>query len=210
MTINDTLQRASLRLSVLEFRGKREYGLCIRHKEEVMGWRVLSAVISVLTFGKVSLLKKFWTTIGNVVYVPKRVDQNGKVFRFGDLPYEDYCTLSHELAHVKHFYNLGFPSVKGGKAVGVLLMLLLYFFVFFPVGLAYARYRFEREAYMAGLLAAHVIGLEIPQRMELAIRYCSTSPTYLWMWPFPQSVRRWFVAEFASRCRNTVLVPTDV
>jgi len=202
-------QKVSVKLSLLEFRGKKEFGLCIKHKEDVLAWRILSAVILVLTFGYVNMLKKFWTTIGNVVYVPKRVDAKGRVFRYGDLPYTDYRTLSHEMVHVRQFYKWGFPGIKGGRAVGVVLVGLYYFFVFFPVGLAYGRYRLEREAYLGGLLAAKSIGLEIPPLMEKAIRYCSTSPEYLWMWPFPRSVRRWFEYQLEERSHSVLRPPPD-
>jgi hypothetical protein len=202
-------QKISVKLSFLELRGRRTHGLCVRHKEDVLGWKILSRVVWLLTLGKVSLIDQFWTTIGNVVYVPRRLDQNGKTLRFGALPFEDYRILSHELKHVEQFYLMGFPSIKGGRALGVLLMGLLYFFVFFPVGLAYARYRFEREAYMEGLVAARVIGLEIPPLMEQAIRYCSVSPWYLWMWPFPQQVRKWFESQFDARCHSALRESPD-
>jgi hypothetical protein len=189
-------QKMSVKLALLEFKGKRAFGLCIKHKQEVLAWRILASIVKVLTFGKVNLLERFWSTIGNVVYVPKRVDPKGKVLLFGDLPLEDYRVLSHELAHVELFYKLGFPSVKGGRAVGVALFTLIYVFLFFPVGLAYGRYRIERKAYLAGLIAAKRCGgytiIEQAELLRKAVRSCSTSPWYLWPWPFPQQVQRWF------------------
>jgi hypothetical protein len=189
-------QKISVKLALLEFKGKRAFGLCIKHKQEVLAWRVLARIVLVLTFGQVNLLEKFWSTIGNVVYVPKRVDPKGKVLLFGDLPFEDYRVLSHELVHVEDFYRFGFPSVKGGRAVGVALFILIYVFLFFPVGLAYGRYRLERKAYLAGLIAAKRCGgYDITAQAEFlrrAVRSCSTSPWYLWPWPFPQQVQRWF------------------
>lgn len=202
-------QKVSVKLSLLEFQSKRTYGLCIRHKEDVLGWRILAAIVRFLTVGKVNLLEKFWTTIGNVVYVPKRVDQNGKNLRFGDLPFADYPALRHELFHVAQFYKWGFPSFRGGRAIGVVLLGFCYFFVFFPVGLAYVRYRLEREAYLEGLLAARSIGLNILQRKEKAIQYCSVSPYYLWMWPFPRSVRRWFETQLDIRSHSALRPSQD-
>lgn len=197
-------QQVSVKLSLLELRGHREFQLCIKHKEDVTGWRILSAIVMLLTFGMVNLLEKFWVTFGNVVYVPRRVDQKGKVYRYGDLPYEDYVVLSHELKHVEQYARLGFTSFKGGRALGVVVFELLYIFLFFPIGLAYGRYRLEREAYLAGIIAARRIGYDEwasrhyskpPQpQLEKAIRACSTSPWYLWPWPFPKSVRQWFEA----------------
>jgi len=197
-------QQMHMKLALLELRARRELQLCIKHKDEVKGWRILAAIVMLLTFGKVNLLTRFWATIGNVVYVPLRLDEKGKVYRYGDLPYEDYYILSHELKHVEQFARLGFPKVRGGRALGVVVFALLYIFPFFPIGLAYGRYRLEREAYLAGLVAAKRIGYEkwasrhyqkppLPQ-LEKAIQACSVSPWYLWPWPFPQSVRRWFVA----------------
>jgi hypothetical protein len=196
------IEDVASKLSIVEFRGNRAFDLCIKHKEDVFGWQLLAVIVIILTFGQVNLLKQSWTTIGNVVYVPIRVNKNGKILRYGDLPYTDYICMVHEMVHVEQFYKWRLKSMKYGRAAGDVLLILYYFFVFFPVGLAYGRYRIEREAFLEGLFAARAIGLEIPPLMERAIYHCSTSPWYLWMWPFPRSVRRWFETQYEARFRK--------
>lgn len=204
------IEDVASKLSILELTGLRHFNLCIRHKEEVFGWQLLAVIVVILTFGQINLLKQSWTTIGNVVYVPIRTNKEGKILRYGDLPYTDYCCLSHEMVHVKQFYKWRVKSMKYGRAVGDALLILYYFFVFFPVGLAYGRYKIEREAFLEGLFAAKAIGLDVPPRMERAIYHCSTSPWYLWMWPFRRSVRRWFEEQFETKThKKSQLVPGE-
>ena len=190
-------QRVFEKLQLLNLGATRRFGLVVKHKEDVLAWRVRAAVVYVLTFGKVKLLETSWTTIGTTVYVPRRYDKDQKkTYRYGDLPFHDYVGLSHELVHV----------VDCSKA-GIALFLLGYVFVFFPIGFAYVRYRLERKAYLTGLIAAKRIGYEkyIKQHykgpheplLDRAVRNCSTAPMYLWMWPFPKSVRRWFETQLA-------------
>lgn len=200
-------REVEVKLFLLEFTARRKLQLCIKHKEEVLAWRILAAIVLVLTFGKVNMLERFWSTIGNVVYVPRRYNPDKKkTYRYGDLPYEDYYILSHELEHVRQYAKLGFTSFKGGRAIGVVIFALLYIFPFFPIGLAYGRYLLERKAYLAGLIAAKEIGYEEWTKrhymhstppLEKAVRNCSVSPYYLWPWPFQKSVRRWFETQLS-------------
>lgn len=189
-------QKMHVKLTLLEIKGKNEYGLCLKYKEHVRAWRILAKIVKILTFWQVDLLTRFWSTIGNVVYIPKRYTDKGKAYYFGEFPTEDYRVLSHELEHVKQFYKLSIKKVKGGRAVGVVLFGLMYIFMFFPIGLAYGRYKLEREAYLAGLLAAkrckQYSATELDDLLKKAVRSCSTSPWYLCPWPFPRQVRRWF------------------
>jgi len=203
------IQDVASKLSILEFTGKKAFGLCIKHKEDVFGWQLLTMIVLTLTLGQVNLLKQSWTTIGNVVYVPVRTDKEGKILRYGDLPYTDYKGLAHEIVHVEQFYKWRLKSMKYGRAAGAVLLILYYLFVFFPIGLAYGRYRIEREAFLEGLLAAKAIGLEIPPLIERAVYHCSTSPWYLWMWPFPRLVRHWFETQYESRCRSKLRPSPD-
>lgn len=194
-------QKLSVKLTLLEIEGKRNFGLCIKYKEHVRAWRILAKIVRILTFGKVDLLTRFWATFGNVVYVPRRTTKNGRLYLFGDLPITDYRILTHELVHVEQYYKMGFPKIKGGRVLGVILFELMYIFLFFPIGLAYGRYLLERKAYLAGLIAAKRSGCyTVTQQAELlqkAVRSCSTSPWYLWPWPFPRQVRRWFEHQLA-------------
>jgi hypothetical protein len=200
-------QRVALKLELFEARAKQKYKFQIRHKEDVLGWQILTVIVFFLTFFQVNLLEKSWVTIGKVVYVPRRYDpKQRKVYRYGDLPFEDYCALSHELEHIKQYAKFG-----------VVVFLLIYIFPFFPIGLAYGRYWLERQAYLAGILAAKSIEYEAWARqhyletptppLEKAIQACSTSPWYLWPWPFQASVRRWFEAALLreeERYRNVL------
>lgn len=190
--MNKEERRVAIKLELLEARAKQKYNLRIRHKEDVFWWQLLRWIVLFLTFFQIDLVERAWVTLGRTVYVPRRYDpKQKKVYRYGDIPFEDYCTLSHEIEHVKQYARFG-----------IVLFLLIYIFPFFPIGLAYGRYYLERQAYLAGVIAAKSIDytrwarqryLKTPTPpLEKAIQSCSTSPWYLWPWPFPKSVRLWF------------------
>jgi hypothetical protein len=102
--------------------------------------------------------------------------------------------LRHERQHLLQF-----------QKYGLFLMAVLYLFVFFPIGLAYYRAKFERQGY-AESLAARV---EYEGATEL-VRESSlghylrtfTGPTYLWMWPFREKVEEWFEIDFREAVKR--------
>ena len=97
-------------------------------------------------------------------------------------PIEDrYATLRHELVHVRQFERWGVPM-----AVAYLLLPL-------PLGLAWFRMRFEREAYEETLrvsLRARRARRDRALRAHVIRQF--TSGAYGWMWPFPRAMARWF------------------
>ncbi|MGM3253346.1 hypothetical protein ACS22W_26300, partial [Escherichia coli] len=77
---------------------------------------------------------------------------------------------------------------------------LLYLLVPLPLGLAWFRMRWEREAYAESVRAAwELLGPAYVRRPDyrahLVRVFCSGA--YGWMWPFPTSIERWFDALLA-------------
>lgn len=152
-------------------------GVKVVYKDQSWFYRAIGKALYVLSFGKMKdFVTEFTTTIGKTIAVPRDYDQwsdERKIELF-----------THELTHVGQF--------KKYTLVG---MAFLYLFVFFPVGLAYFRYRFERQAYLNGfkkelelypsdsLLRGELIQHGVDQM---------TGPNYLWAWPFKKAVKAWF------------------
>lgn len=148
------------------------------------GWQILDTIWKGLTFGKgKSILTGYTTTVGSTIYFPLgwTKEHANEV---------DYITFCHELKHVERYKSLGL----GSAALGFVIFLILYLFVPLPILFAWFRYAFEREAYLESYNAAKRIGLkpEIDYYVKLL-----TGVSYLWAWPFPCLVRRWFL----KRCR---------
>ena len=96
---------------------------------------------------------------------------------------EQIVTLRHEAVHLRQF-----------RRYGPLLMSILYLFIFFPIGLAYFRAKFEREAYTESLIAKlQYLGFSQEQLERHRRRYLQvfTTREYLWAWPFKKAVLRW-------------------
>lgn len=92
--------------------------------------------------------------------------------------------LRHEREHLLQFMKYG-----------VVLMAFLYLFIFFPVGFAYFRAKFERAGY-AETIASWVeywgessVTYEEGRRLYLRV---FTGSTYFWMFPFKKLILRWF------------------
>lgn len=100
-----------------------------------------------------------WTTVGRTVYFPSNVND----------PEKHTTTLEHEAIHVKQYNSYG-P-----------LLWLLYLFFPLPIGFAYFRWRFEREAYLVQLRE----GASPELLADLLWRH------YAWPWPKPW-MERWF------------------
>lgn len=113
-----------------------------------------------------STATNYTTTIGTTVYVPSSWDHYTDDDRAG--------ILVHERIHMRQYRRLSVP-----------LFLLLYLFCFLPIGLAYFRYRLEREAYLEDLRRGHSaewIAEELSGR------------SYLFAWPWKASIIRWLEA----------------
>ncbi len=130
-----------------------------------------------LTFGQMrDYLDNYHTTVGQTVYVT------------GDWANRDpdsrYITLRHERVHMRQF-----------RRFTLLGMAVLYLLVPLPIGLAYFRARFEKEAYAESMRAACELHgrdhIEADRYRERILRqFCG--PSYLWMWPFRGHLNRWY------------------
>jgi hypothetical protein len=123
-----------------------------------------------------SYLDSFQTTIGATVYVTADWDELD--------PDERYVTLRHEAVHLRQFRRWTLP-----------VMAVLYLLVPLPMGLAYFRARFEKEAYAESIrAAAEVWGPAHPRRAAFRAHVIAQflGPTYGWMWPFRGHLERWY------------------
>jgi hypothetical protein len=136
-----------------------------------------------LTFGRMrSYLDSYQTTIGNTVYVTSDWD---------DLPPDSrYVTMRHEAVHIRQFRRFTLPG-----------MAILYVLLPLPMGLAWCRAYFEREAYAESIrAAAEVWGRAHVERASYRAYIVEqfTSASYGWMWPFRASLERWYDGVLAS------------
>ena len=139
--------------------------------------RAIHRGLIVITFGQMrSYLDSFQTTIGQTIYVTPDWDDWD--------PDRRYVTLRHEAIHLAQFRRFTLP-----------VMALLYLLVPLPLGLAYFRARFEKEAYAESIrAAAEVWGPAYPRSAEYRAHVIAqfVGPSYGWMWPFPRAMERWY------------------
>jgi hypothetical protein len=130
-----------------------------------------------VTLGRMrSYLDAYQTTIGSTVYVTCDWDARD--------PDEKYVTMRHEAIHLRQFRTFTLPG-----------MAALYLLVPVPIGLAWFRAYFEKEAYAETLrAAAEVWGPEAPRRAAFRRRILDqfTGAAYGWMWPFRADLERWY------------------
>jgi len=108
--------------------------------------------------------QNWWTTIGSTIYYPPDSGYPDRIFHDDVL-----ATLSHELVHVRQWKKYGW------------LLLLLYFLFPLPIGFAYFRWKFEREAYLTEIKHGWSIDL------------CVDVIWDDYWWPWPKSwMRNWF------------------
>jgi hypothetical protein len=140
-----------------------------------------------LTFGRMrSYLDSFQTTIGNTVYVTSDWDDWS--------PDRRYVTMRHEAVHLRQFRTYTLPG-----------MAVLYVLLPLPMGLAWFRAYFEREAYAESIrAAAEVWGIDYAAsesyRAHIVEQF--TGASYGWMWPFRASLERWYDGVLAELRRN--------
>lgn len=163
-------------------------------------WSGLHWIVLVLTLGRNRrFLTDYATTIGPWIALPP-----DWVAHVSD-PAPEWAWLRyllvHERVHVEQFRRWGFGSPR----VGIVTMGFAYLFLPLPVGLAWFRWRFEREAYAEGFrveLAQLPVELGRDatewERHTMRVRLLDfaveqlTTGAYAWTWPFPRTVRRWF------------------
>lgn len=125
-------------------------------------WKTLDVLLRIVSFGKLTDFMKRTTTLGRWIAFGEDVD----LYNTG---LYDLLTLRHERRHV----------IQRNKYT-CLGLWLLYLFVPLPVGLAYFRYKFEREAVLDEIDYAKSLGLTL--NIGDIISGLS-GPSYVWMWP---------------------------
>jgi hypothetical protein len=139
--------------------------------------RAIDRALVVLTAGRMrTYLTHYQTTIGQTVYVSADWDERSDAAR--------YVTMRHERVHLRQFARLGVP-----------VMAVLYLLLPMPMGLAWFRARFEREAYAETIRAAADVWGAAHVRdpaFRAGIVRQFVGPAYGWMWPFRRGLERWY------------------
>lgn len=139
--------------------------------------RAIHWLLVTVTLGKMrDYLSSYQTTIGATIYVTSDWDE---------WPADErYVTLRHEAVHLRQFRRWTLP----GMALAYVLLPL-------PLGLAWCRAAFEKEAYAETVRAArevwgreHVVAPHF--RANIVEQFISAS--YGWMWPFRRAMERWY------------------
>jgi len=161
-------------------------GFRIVRKDTSRWQRGIAFALKIVTFGgQRAYLTDYQTTLGSTVYVTSDWDE---------LPADDrYVTLRHELVHIRQFRRYTFPG-----------MAILYLLLPLPLGLAWFRARFEKQAYAETIRAAfQVFGETYVRGREFQDDIVSqfTSGAYGWMWPFRASMAAWVEREVDAAVR---------
>ena len=163
---------------------RREFpGLRLVPKKDVWHQRWAGALLRIATLGRMSSYMSHYTTVLlRTIYVP-----TGWETKSDD---EKYITLRHEAVHLRQFRRYTLPG-----------MALLYVLLPLPLGLAWFRARFEREAYEESIRAcAEVWGADAPAQARYRANVIRqfVGPAYGWMWPFRRALERWYDGVLAS------------
>jgi hypothetical protein len=151
----------------------------IRPKSNSLFMKSISIFLKILTFGKnTQFMDNYYTTIGHTIYVPNNYNNSSEL--------ERVAVIRHELVHMRQ-----------ARKYSQFIFSILYLFIIFPIGLAYFRAKFEKEAYEESMRArAEFYGMsaldDIKYKQQLTGHF--TSSDYLWMWPFPKSIEKWYGA----------------
>lgn len=119
-------------------------------------------------------MRYIWNAWGETIYVPSSVDMAKPGWERGQAP-----MIEHEMVHVRQMRALKSPWVFG----------VLYALLPLPIGLAYFRWRFEREAMLENI-RAHAPGINRDKNIEFYAAQVSGS-WYFWAWPRSWAMR-WF------------------
>jgi len=163
------------------------YGVRVTNKKEKYWfWKILDRILRILSLGKKkNFLTETTTTFCETIYFP--VNWSPKVA--DDL---DIVTLHHELVHVSKIREFG----ESDAIYGMFWFTLLYLFLPLPVGLAWFRYKWEREAYLKSAHIAESLGYKIDPEVFVDLL---SGPAYVWAWPFKKQIRKWFEKNAANR-----------
>jgi len=157
--------------------------IIIEPKASKWYWKVLAFLLTCISFGKIKFMDTSVTTLANRIGTPSTWDPNDV-----DTSYE---VLLHESTHVAQYKKYGFGNVW----VGVLVVGFAYLLLPFPIGIAYCRAMIEWAAYQQSIRAIiQLHGADAARASNIKSFYVSqfTSVAYLWMWPFPGQVGKWY------------------
>lgn len=147
----------------------------IRHKRASTFQKAIHVALAAITLGGQRVyLTRYHTVLFGTLWVPDSWDTMTDD--------DKYILLRHERVHLRQRARMG-----------DLLMSFVYLVPFFPLGLAYGRARIEWEAYIETIKAtAEVYGVEEAEGLRDHIAQRFVGADYGWMWPFPQTIHRWF------------------
>ncbi len=158
-------------------------GFRVLRKDRSAVHRVIHHALVVITLGQMrSYLDSYQTSIRRTVYVTPDWDTWDADRR--------YVTLRHEAVHLRQFRRFTLPG-----------MAVLYVLLPLPMGVAWFRARFEKEAYAESIrAAAEVWGSAYPRRASYRAYILDqfVGPSYGWMWPFRPGLERWYDQVLAS------------
>lgn len=149
--------------------------------------KVIDILLKILTFGAQNqFMISYTTTVGSTIYVGESWALRPEASRI--------IILRHEVVHLRQAKKYTLP-----------LFWILYLFVFFPAGLAYFRWIFEKAAYTETLKAiADVNGRAALSRIDKeGIVKQFTGAAYLWPWPFRKTVEQWYDSTVAEILAQT-------
>jgi len=124
--------------------------------------RFLGALLVVV--GNRRFVSHYWTTLGRTIWYPTTVDD----------PYRYVTLIRHECVHVSQWRKWN------------VLFWLTYLMLPLPIGLAWFRWRWEREAMLVNIRAAYDPAREIERCVNALWR------EYAWTWP-KKRMRKWFL-----------------
>ncbi len=155
--------------------------------------KAINVALIALTLGmQRAFMTGFITTIGYTVYVPSGW--------LGSDALAVQVVLRHERVHMRQ-----------RAKYGMFLFSLLYLLAPLPIGLAYFRAKFEREAYTETLNAGAQLASDPDAVSQWVPDIVSdfVGPSYLWMWPFRKTVTGWFqsAASAAISAAKSVKTP---
>jgi hypothetical protein len=156
-------------------------------KQQSSFMKFLDVCLKAITLGQMkNFMTSFITTIGNKMYVTEAWDSRSVSTKA--------ITIRHERVHMRQ-----------SKKYGKFLFSFLYLLAPLPTVLAYYRTLFEKEAYAESLKAYHeYYGTKFfTQALKNDIVSHFTSAEYVWMWPWKNSIEKWYDDVIADITKNS-------
>lgn len=158
----------------------------IVYKKDSSLMKSINFFLKTISFGKMkTFMDSFITTIGETVYVPTDWHENSASTKA--------ITIRHERVHMRQ-----------AKKYGRVLFSIMYLLLPIPIGAAYFRAKFEKEAYEESLKAVHeYYGSKLfTNSLKESILKHFTTAEYIWMWPWKKSLDSWYDAA-VDRIKNS-------